>query len=527
MNKRQKEVEQAKLAAEKKVLKRLEAQYREALESIDERIAMLQSKTVYSPDGTSRNVKMEPSQIPQSRVYQIEQQKALKGQISSIIEKLHSDEYDTISEYLESCYTDAFIGTAYDLAGQGIPLIMPIDQAAAVKAIMTESKIKEGLYEALGVDASALKKTIAREITRGVATGLTFEDIARNVSNVSKAPMSRAKTVARTEGHRVQQASAYDAQKEAKNKGADVVKQWDGTLDGRTRSTHRKLDGQLREVDEPFEMDGKKAMFPGGFGDPAEDCNCRCASLTRARWGLDKSELKTLKERAKFFGLDKTESFKDFKKKYLDASKMATTMENDNDWSKAKPRAVTSKEKQQVVQYAKDKGVEIGDIEKFDGDIELLKAEIDTISKTCKEYGLRSTVKVNSMVLPSDSDFAITDGLTITFNSKALRDRAVTEQNIVIGKQFASATLEDIALHETGHIIAEEKNVNGLEIAKKAYYNVTGKYYSPQMIREHLSKEVSYYSSVLDTEIVSEVIVGNKNKPTDFTKEFILLMKGR
>ena len=27
-------------------------------------------------------------------------------------------------------------------------------------------------------------------------------------------------------------------------------------------------------------------MQPGGFGDPAEDCNCRCALLQRARWAL-------------------------------------------------------------------------------------------------------------------------------------------------------------------------------------------------------------------------------------------------
>jgi uncharacterized protein with gpF-like domain len=100
-----------------------------------------------------------------------------------------------------------------------------------------------------------------------------------------------------------------------------VVKQWDSTLDGRTRPTHRKLDGQIREVDEPFEMDGKKAMFPGDFGDPAEDCNCRCASLTRARWGLDETELKTLQDRAEYFGIDKTKDFKDFKKKYLKATK--------------------------------------------------------------------------------------------------------------------------------------------------------------------------------------------------------------
>jgi hypothetical protein len=150
---------------------------------------------------------------------------------------------------------------------------------------------------------------------------MLYDDIARNIANVSKAPLSRAKTIARTEGHRIQQSSTYDAQKAAKKKGADVVKQWDSTLDGATRDTHRLLDGQIREIDEPFEEGGKKAMYPGDFGDPAEDCNCRCASLTRARWGLDEAELQTLKDRAEYFGLDKTKDFEDFKGKYLKADK--------------------------------------------------------------------------------------------------------------------------------------------------------------------------------------------------------------
>ena len=57
------------------------------------------------------------------------------------------------------------------------------------------------------------------------------------------------------------------------------------------------------------------ASAPGMFGDPAEDCNCRCALLQRARWALDETELDTLKERSEYFGLDKSKDFEDFKEK--------------------------------------------------------------------------------------------------------------------------------------------------------------------------------------------------------------------
>ena len=86
-----------------------------------------------------------------------------------------------------------------------------------------------------------------------------------------------------------------------------------------------QVNGQIRETEEPFEMDGKKAMYPGDFGKAEEDCNCRCVALTRAKWALDEEELKTLKERAKFFGLDKKDDFKAFEEKYL---KVTETLKN-------------------------------------------------------------------------------------------------------------------------------------------------------------------------------------------------------
>lgn len=303
MNKRQKQVIQYQLDSEKEVLEQLQKQYQKALNDIDRKIRILES-----------------DELTQSRVYRLEYQKALKMQVDGILEKLHSDEYTTIQQFLSHSYTDAFVGTVYDMFGQGVPFIMPIDNNAAVKAVLTDSKISEGLYKALGVDTKKLKNSISAEITRGIATGMPHSEIARNIASAAKAPLSRAKTIVRTESHRIAQASTYDAQKAAKAKGADVVKQWDSTLDGKTRDSHRRLDGQIKELDEPFKLGNKEAMYPGDFNDPAEDCNCRCELLQRARVALDEEELQTLKDRAEFFGLDKTEDFKEFRNNYLSAT---------------------------------------------------------------------------------------------------------------------------------------------------------------------------------------------------------------
>jgi SPP1 gp7 family putative phage head morphogenesis protein len=298
LDKRQKELAQASLDAEKTVLRDLERQYRRALEDVDEKVKAfaadidrLEQAIDNAADDKEKEILISRRR---SKVYQKQYQEALQGQLDGILEKMHGDNYQTIEQYLKDCYEDAYIGTLYELQGQGVPLIMPIDQAAAVKAIQLDTKLSKPLYSALGVDVNALKKTIQSEITRGIASGMTWQQIARNIHNQSTAPKSRAKLIARTEGHRIQSAGQYNAQVDAKKRGADVIKQWSSALDGRTRDTHRRLDGQRREVEEPFEIDGKKAMYPGEFGRPEEDCNCRCRSNTRARWALEAPQTKML-----------------------------------------------------------------------------------------------------------------------------------------------------------------------------------------------------------------------------------------
>lgn len=304
LNKREKEVYEGLLDREDLVLKDLARQYQRALRDINDRIKLLQS-----------------DEMTQSRIHQVNYQKMLKEQVEAILEKLHGDENSTIAKYLDDSYTTGYVGTMYAMSGQGVHVITPIDRKAAIKAVITDSELSTDLYGALGYDMGKLKKHIREEITRGIATSLSYEQIARNISNYTTLPLSNAKRIVRTEGHRIQQASADDARNVAKAKGADVVKQWDASLDAATRPLHRQLDGQIREVDEPFEAGGRKVMYPGRFGTPDQDCNCRCVALTRARWALDEKELETLKERAKYFGLDKTKDFEEYKNKYLKAAK--------------------------------------------------------------------------------------------------------------------------------------------------------------------------------------------------------------
>lgn len=253
------------------VLRQTRENYKEARANIGEKIRQLAERPQ-----------------TQSVIWQRQYQEALKRQLDTAIDALSSKNYSNISEYLNGEYEDGFIGTMYSLQKQGIPLAMPIDQRRVVKMVETGAdgiKLSKRLYG----NTTKLKNAVRREISIGLASGESYQDIAARLSRTMGIDYNKTVRIARTEGGRVQNGSRFDAMTRAKKNGADIVKQWDSTLDGRTRTAHRELDGQIRELEEDFEAEGQKAQHPHGFGVAWMDVNCRCVVVQRARWAIDGS----------------------------------------------------------------------------------------------------------------------------------------------------------------------------------------------------------------------------------------------
>lgn len=304
MNKRQLIVQKQFVQDEKAVIRELKHEYSKALAEINDRIKVLQA-----------------SEMTQSKIYQLKYQLALRQQVSKILDNMRSNNYQTVQAYLNGCYKEGFVGAMYDLQGQGIPLAFPIDQNQAVKAVQLDSKISQGLYNRMGVNVNELKKRISDEIARGISSGLSFERIAGNLQWMINGDYSKALRIVRTEGHRIQNQSALDAMHKAVKVGASIVKQWDSTLDGNTRDTHRELDGQVVGIDEEFVIPstGARALYAGGFGDPSEDCNCRCCILQRASWNMDDYDATKLDNESGLLVEFKEKNYQSFKDAYFEA----------------------------------------------------------------------------------------------------------------------------------------------------------------------------------------------------------------
>ena len=309
MNKRQKQVQQSLLNSEIDVLNALEESYQKALNDINGVIAKLLAR--------------KDTENLQAIIYQLKYQRLLKSEIEGFLNALHTQNYQLIDDYLKDSYITAHIGTLFDLQGQGVPLIFPLNQEQMISAITLNSKLSAPLYNTLGYNIDYLKISVMAELSRGIAQRLSYAEIARNLSAKTKVDFNKTLRIARTEAHRVQQESTYNAQIRAKEKGAKIFKQWDSTLDKKTRPTHRELDGQMIGVNDYFHSSGGgKALYPGGFGDPKEDCNCRCCLVQVAEWELsDDAFTKMNGETNELQHFESIDDYNKFKKKFWEVTK--------------------------------------------------------------------------------------------------------------------------------------------------------------------------------------------------------------
>lgn len=276
----QKQTTQYELLSEKKVMEQLERSYQKALEDVKDRLRQLDERT----DVENR----------QAVAYQKAFQQGLQKQLERILGKLHSKTYRTVQEYLQDCYLTGHTAVLYELQSDGLRLSLPIPQDKVYQAAINDTKLVKPLYDSIGEDFAGLKKHITDIVSAGFASGASYGDMANqitgkmigNYATMRGGALGRAKLIVRTEGNRIANAARLEAARTAKQQGADLVKQWDSTMDKKTRPHHVQLDGQVRELDEPFEVDGRKAQAPGRFGIASEDINCRCHAYSRPRWAV-------------------------------------------------------------------------------------------------------------------------------------------------------------------------------------------------------------------------------------------------
>lgn len=496
MNSNQKEVQQVFLDNEKETLNQIKANYADALDEIENRIAILQARD----DVDLQHV-----------IYQVEYQKALKTQVQTVLDQLQSNNFETVSEYLTKSYEDGFIGTMYDMQGQGIPLVFPIDQKQVVEALQHETKLSEGLYAALGKDTKRLSKQISGEISRGISNAAMFSEISRNIAGYCGISKNNAMRIARTEAHRIQCKATVDAQWKAKAKGADVVKQWDASLDGRTRDAHREADGQIRELDEDFEVGGERMQAPGIGGSAANVCNCRCALLQRARWALGNDYTKWDPKQPELISDSGTtqlvkieaKNYESFKKQYEEASERVREDVQDN----VKQRLIRKGVQVDIKEAGKYEKEAIQNLNHLDKLLDEYKST--TVSYTVVSKSLAGTENGSAYMLKGKT--------AISVRSRAYKKIKASDQLGLGDNQHLGVTY-----HEFAHSLSQSREKTDPEFwkeirkIKKEYEGMRGK-------NNWFDIKISDYASKDVDEFLAEAFAQAKlsDNPSQYSKQVL------
>lgn len=266
-NKYQLEIEKLLQASERNVSKELYQMYKSLADDISKEIVELQ-KEIDETDKFSKKL-------------QKERLEAIRDQMDRKIRIVEQDQKSSIWSFLRYNGDTAYNSLFYEFEmSEKIPLAFGMLTEKQLNVIINTPVASRKLSTRLKGNARKMKKNLNRVLIQGFGKGLSTEKMARQISDIGGAEYRRAMNIARTEAGRVTGVTRQRSQNHAKELGVYVKKEWISTLDGKTRHNHRELDGQIREVDEYFEINGRRALQPHMFGVASEDVNCRCISIS-------------------------------------------------------------------------------------------------------------------------------------------------------------------------------------------------------------------------------------------------------
>lgn len=212
--------------------------------------------------------------------------KRWKDQISSLTDTLlHANERanDIVEGKRRAVFGDNYIYQAHRLADDihAASTFSLYDSATVTRLLRDQPELLKRREIDKDKDKGWNQSNIANAVTQGIIQGSSVDEVAKLIAEKTTGRNQSAMTrYARTAMTAAQNSGRIEMLHEAQEMGIRVKKVWLAVLDDRTRDAHAELDGQERNVDEPFDSILGKIMYPGDpSADPANVWNCRCGLI--------------------------------------------------------------------------------------------------------------------------------------------------------------------------------------------------------------------------------------------------------
>ena len=209
--------------------------------------------------------------------------KALSEQYANELLNVRKTATDYVNGRMPAVYSLNYNAVGADIADKVKGYSFEMVDASTVKTLASKQKTL------LPYKKIAEKKTVRwntkavnSEVLQGILQGESIPNISKRLRNVTEMDLTSSIRNARTATTSAENRGRMDSYQRAQDMGVKIMKVWMATNDQRTREAHIELDGQEREIDEPFENSIGKIMYPGDpDADPENVYNCRCTLVTK------------------------------------------------------------------------------------------------------------------------------------------------------------------------------------------------------------------------------------------------------
>lgn len=193
--------------------------------------------------------------------------------MAELLDKADEDAKDIANNEIPKKYTQSYNRQGYDTekvlsieTDFEVQNVEAIQQAIAGRFYAKYDKAANDRYN---------RRRLSSMITAGIIQGKSMQDIAKDIRPLCDSNRKSAIRNARTWVTGAENGGRHDAALRMKELGVKERKIWLAVTDMRTRFSHRALDEEIKEIDEPFSNGG---MYPADPKLPPEErYNCRCS----------------------------------------------------------------------------------------------------------------------------------------------------------------------------------------------------------------------------------------------------------
>ena len=363
------------------------------------------------------------------------------------------------------------------------------------------------------------RRKITQSVNAAIIRGQGTSELAKSFERVVGMNRTSAIRNARTAYTGAQNGGRQQSYEALAAMGVKVEKQWIATLDGATRPSHMRLDGEIVPYKDTF---SNGLQYPGDrAGSPAEVYNCRCTMKaildgnrngTRTRRARDENGENQIVENMTYTGRDGTVSYQKWLKDKQGEKIQRYTLPKDFHDTRNVGNPISQEDLKEVLQLATNSGVRISGVNDTSGGFKYYCGDKKVIINLITELGRQTSKQLNGVknvtpVLRYDNllgkngqldvgSFASTNGRVITLNKFFFDDSDYLirsyEGEVKKGFFAKGTSYTNILDHEYMHCLCnsngwiEDKVISAIEKVAKELGLKSEKF---------ISDEISIYAS--------------------------------